>query len=118
MNRLLLHLPSSTAARHRKPAHNLLILPFPRLPPRGDRRRLRAAASGPEICRFRLRDRAVTQCKLTGGHPTLIFRRGAWRLHADRGRIYAEPSVPTLLADFLTRAAVAPSAPAAAAASS
>jgi hypothetical protein len=33
---------------------------------------------------FRLRDWAVTQCKLTGGHPTLIFRRapGAYMLIA------------------------------------
>jgi hypothetical protein len=44
----------------------------------------------------------------------LDLQAGAWRLYADRGRIYVEPSVPTLLTDFLTRAAVAPSAPAAA----
>ena len=40
-----------------------------------------------------------------------------WRLHADRGT-YVEPSVPTLLTDFLTRAAVAASCAGGATASS
>jgi hypothetical protein len=63
---------------------------------RADLRKARAAMP------FRLRD--------PGGHAVqahrlpsdLDLQAGAWRLHADHGRIYVERSVPTLLTDFPT----------------